>query len=118
MDLIGNVRNLLFLTACSAMLPTTLVADEHGGNWISIPRSLITIVVGDDGGRITGPEWEYKFAANTKTLDFEIAPGRRVVLHRNGDGWVGEYFHPRIRPGDHPHETHSMLFVRAKAASR
>ena len=100
------------------MLPTALAADEHDGRWVSHPRSLIVIVVGDDGGLIAGPEWEHRFAALAKDLDFEIAPGRRLVLRRDGQTWVGEYFHPRIQPGEHTHEPHTMLFVREKMASK
>lgn len=118
MHLIRNTRSLLLAAACSVVLPTALAADEHSGNWVSHPRALITIVIGDDGGRVSGPEWEHKFAASENALDFEIAPGRRLVLRRSGETWVGEYVHPRIRPGGHEYETHSMLFVRAKVASR
>lgn len=118
MRLVRNIKCLLLATACSVTLPTALVAGEHIGHWVSNPRALITIVIGDDGGRISGPEWEHRFAAGANSLDFEIAPGRRLVLHRNGETWVGEYFHPRVRPGEHAYEAHSMLFVRAKLASR
>lgn len=76
------------------------------------------IVIGEDGGRISGPEWEHKFAAGLNDLDFEIAPGRRLILRKDGEAWVGEYFHPRMRPGEHPHEPHSMLFVRERVAAR
>jgi hypothetical protein len=79
---------------------------------------LIVIVVGENSGLISGPEWEYKFDANASEMDFEIAPGRRLVLHRSGEIWVGEYVHPRIRPGGGPFEPHSMLFVRDKLAAR
>jgi hypothetical protein len=118
MRLIRNIKSLLLAIACSITLPTALVAEEHTGNWISNPRALITIVIEEDGGRISGPEWEHKFASGANDLDFEITPGRRLVLHRSGDAWVGEYFHPRTRPGEHAYETHSMLFVRAKVAAR
>jgi hypothetical protein len=67
---------------------------------------------------ISGPEWEYRFAAETTNLDFELAPGRRLILRRAADGWVGEYFHPSIRPGGHPHEPHAMMFVRSNMALR
>jgi hypothetical protein len=40
------------------------------------------------------------------------------MLRRTGKIWVGVYVHPRVRPGGHLYETHSMLFVRAKVASR
>lgn len=107
------------MAAClGALLPPPSVAAEHLGNWISQPRSAITIVIGEFGGRISGPEWEYKFAAGANDIEFEIETGRRLTLRRNGETWIGEYSHPPIRLGDHAHETHSMLFVRDKVASR
>ena len=118
MHLITRIKILLLAAAFSVILPAALGADEHSGNWVSNPRALITIVIEDEGGRVSGPEWEHKFAAGANEMDFEISPGRRLVLRRNGETWVGEYFHPQIRPGEHPHETHSMLFVRAKMAAR
>ncbi len=118
MHLVRNIKSLLLAAAFSVVLPIALVADEHIGNWVSNPRALITIVIADDGGRVSGPEWEYRFAAGADSLDFEIAPGRRLVLRRSGETWVGEYFHPRVRPGGDPNEPHSMLFVRAKVAAR
>jgi hypothetical protein len=51
-------------------------------------------------------------------LDFEIGPGRRMVLRRVGDRWVGEYFHPRVRPGNHEFETHRMAFDRKEPAAK
>jgi hypothetical protein len=117
MSLVRNIRCLL-LAAAGIIFPSALFADEHDGRWVSHPRALIMIVIGDDGGRISGPEWEHTFAATANAMDFEIAPGRRLVLRRAGEGWAGEYFHPRTRPGEHPHEAHSMLFVREKVAAR
>ena len=119
MRLIRDIGRLLPVAAFIAMLPpSALVADELGGSWVSHPRSLITIVIREDGGRISGPGWEQRFEAGVKDVDFEIAPGRRLVLRLEGDVWVGEYFHPRIRPGDHVQEAHKVLFVREKIASR
>ena len=119
MSHIRNIRSLLFLAAClGALRPSVSVAAEHFGNWISHPRSALTIVIGEYGGRISGPEWEHSFVGGAKTIEFEIAPGRRLVLRRSGETWVGEYFHPQIGLGDHTHETHTMLFVRDKLASR
>jgi hypothetical protein len=45
-------------------------------------RSEITIVVG-------------KVRANPRV----IVPGRKFVLRRSADAWVGQYFHARIRLG-------------------
>ncbi len=118
LHLIKTVGFLSVAAVSSLSLPSTLVAEDHLGRWVSHPRALIMIVVGENGGRISGPEWEYTFAADAAGLDFEIAPGRRFVLRRSGETWVGEYFHPPIRPGDQPHETHSMLLVRDKIAAR
>jgi hypothetical protein len=84
----------------------------------SQPRSATTIVIGEFDGRIFGPEWEYKFAARANDIEFEIETGRRLTLRRNGETWIGEYSHPPIRPGDDVHETHPMLFVRDRVASR
>lgn len=110
---------LLFAAALIAMLPqATAGADEIGATWLSVPRSAIKIVVGDDGGRMIGPGWEHRFEATARNLEFEIAPGRRLVLRRSGDAWVGEYFHPRIRPGTHKYESHKMTFVRKEVAGR
>jgi hypothetical protein len=117
MDLVRNMRCLV-LAASGILLPTAPVAEEHDGRWVSHPRALIVIVIGDDGGRIFGPEWEYVFSARANEVDFEIAPGRRLVLRRDGANWVGEYFHPRTRPGEHQREPHTMLFVRETAAAR
>ena len=103
---------LFFAAALIAMLPqSTTGAEELGRTWISAPRGLVTIVVGEDGGRMAGPGWEHRFEAVARTLDFEIAPGRRFVLHRSGDRWVGEYFHPRIASGTRKSEVHKMTFT-------
>lgn len=106
-----KTTTLLCAAACVAMLPQpTAGAEEPGATWVSVPRSTVKIVIGKDGGRVTGPGWEHKFDATTNDLDFEIAPERRFVLRRSGDVWVGEYFHPRIRPGTHTSEVHKMTF--------
>ena len=114
------VKNMwwLALAACCLAVSSAAIADEHHGRWVSHPRGLIVIVVGEDGGRISGPEWEYDFAARATVLDFEIVPGRRLVLRRAEGGWAGEYFHPRVGPGEHEKEPHSMLFVRDQRANR
>jgi hypothetical protein len=116
MGLIKGIATSLLAALFTATLPVISLADDDGGYWISNPRALITIVIGDDGGRISGPEWEYRFGVHTTNLDFELGPGRRLILRRTADGWEGEYFHPPIRPGAHPHEPHSMLFVKNNAA--
>jgi len=118
MDLVRHIRNVLLAAACTPAPATTLAADELRDRWVSSPRSAIKIVIGSDGGRISGPEWEYRFDARLTNLDFEIAPGRRFVLSRTGDQWMGQYFHPPIGPGDHVREPHSMLFVPESAGSR
>jgi hypothetical protein len=106
-----RTTTLLCAAAFVAMLPqSTAVADELSATWLSVPRSTVKIIVGDDGGRVIGPGWEHKFEATASSLDFEIAPERRFVLRRSGDAWVGEYFHPRIRPGTHTREVHKMTF--------
>jgi len=103
---------LFFAATLFAMLPrSTAGADELGGTWISEPRGLVTIAVGHDGGRMAGPGWEHRFEAMARKLDFEIAPGRRFVLNRSGDRWVGEYFHPRIGKGTVNSEVHKMTFA-------
>ena len=103
---------LFFAAALFAMLPqSTAGADELGSTWTSQPRGLVTIVVGEDSGRMSGPGWEHRFEAIARKLDFEIAPGRRFVLHRSGDMWVGEYFHPRTGPGTRKSEVHKMTFA-------
>jgi hypothetical protein len=109
------MKSRLFL-AC--MLATVLsssaaVAGEATHIWLSNPRGLVTITVDDKGGRIAGPGWEHQFAAEARSLDFEIAPERRLVLRRKGESWVGEYFHPRIGigPGTHESEAHKMMFT-------
>jgi hypothetical protein len=116
MGLIRSISSLCLAALFTATLPVIALAEEHTGHWVSNPRALVIIVIGDDGGRISGPEWEYRFAAETTNLDFELGPGRRLILRRTADGWEGEYFHPPIRPGAHPHEPHSMLFVKNNAA--
>src|SRR5437868_5240514 len=118
MRLVRNTSGAILATACSFLLSSTSTAERHNGHWVSHPRSLVAIVIDDQGGRVSGPEWEYRFTASANSLDFEIAPGRRMVLRRSGENWVGEYFHPRVRPGHHSNERHSMLFVRAKVAAR
>lgn len=106
------MKTSLLAAALMAMLPhTTGNADERGATWLSVPRSEIRIVVGNDGGRMIGPGWEHRFEATARNLEFEIAPGRKFVLRRTGDAWVGQYFHPRIRPGTHAREVHRMMFV-------
>jgi hypothetical protein len=100
----------------SAALATLLSQSAAGADaprtvWLSEPRSVVKIVVGKDGGLISGPGWEHRFEPTARALDFEIAPGRRLVLRRVGDTWVGQYFHPRIRPGAHNRETHGMKFA-------
>jgi hypothetical protein len=85
---------------------------------MSVPRSAVKITVGKDGGRVIGLGWEHKFEPTADNLDFEIAPERRFVLRRSGDAWVGEYFHPRIRPGTHKTEQHKMTFACDSGACR
>lgn len=97
------------LTGTLPLSPAT--AEELGGTWVSQPRSALTIVVGESGGRITGPGWEHSFDAAARTLDFEIAPERRLVLRRSGDTWIGEYFHPGIGPVAHERDEHRMTFA-------
>jgi hypothetical protein len=105
-------RTLFVAAALIAMLPqSTTGAEELGRTWMSQPRGLVTIVIGEDGGRMAGPGWEHRFEAVARTLDFEIAPGRRFVLRRSGDTWVGEYFHPRIASGIRKSEVHKMTFT-------
>lgn len=116
--LIKTIGFLSVMAVSSLLLPSTLVAEEHVGRWVSHPRAMIVIVVGENGGRISGPQWEHEFAAASNEMDFEFEPGRRLVLRRSGDTWVGEYFHPRVRPGNHSEEPHTMLFVREKVAAR
>lgn len=100
-----------FVATLIGMLPLSPARADELSIWVSQPRSAITIVVGKDGGRITGPGWEHSFDARAGTLDFEIAPQRRLVLRRSGDAWVGEYFHPRIGPGTHERDEHRMTFA-------
>jgi hypothetical protein len=118
MDLIRSISSLLLAALFGVTVPAMATAEDHVGNWISHPRGLLSIVIAEDGGRISGPEWEHTFAAEMNTLDFELAPGRRLVLRRTANGWAGEYFHPPIRPGGHPHEPHAMLFVKNNLALR
>ena len=104
--------NLFFVAALIGMLPQSNArSDGLGSTWVSQPRSAVTIVIGEDGGRITGPGWEHSFDSRARTLDFEIAPERRLVLRRSGNAWVGEYFHPRIGPGTHERDEHRMTFA-------
>lgn len=101
-----------FVAALIGMLPPSpMRADELGATWVSQPRAAVTIVIGERGGRIAGPGWEHSFDAQAKTLDFEIAPERRLVLRRDGDTWVGEYFHPGIGAGAHERDEHRMTFA-------
>ena len=101
-----------FVAVLIATLPRSPTsAEEVGGIWVSQPRFALTIVVGENGGRITGPGWEHSFDAGARTLDFEIAPERRLVLRRSGDTWIGEYFHPGIGPGAHERDEHRMTFA-------
>jgi hypothetical protein len=101
-----------FVGVLIATLPRSPTsAEEVGGIWVSQPRSALTIVVGEDGGRITGPGWEHRFDADARTLDFEIAPERRMVLRRSRNTWIGEYFHPGIGPLAHERDEHRMTFV-------
>jgi hypothetical protein len=110
--LVKTTLLFVFAAALIAMLPqSTAGAEEAGATWVSVPRSLVKIAVGQGGGRVTGPGWEHRFEATARTLDFEIAPQRRFVLRRSGDTWVGEYFHPRIRQGSHAREVHKMTFT-------
>ena len=106
------MRSTLLL-ACTlvAITSSAASADESGLTWLSRPRGLVTITVGNDGGRIAGPGWEHRFEAAARSLDFEIAPERRLVLRRSGGTWVGEYFHPRIGSGSHKSEVHKMTFT-------
>jgi hypothetical protein len=112
------MKAILFFAAAltGTLAHSAAAAAQHGGTWVSVPQSLITIAVGEDGGHIAGPGWEHRFKATARNLDFEIEPGRRFVLRRSGNTWVGNYFHPRIRPGTHKSESHKMTFVRKEAA--
>jgi hypothetical protein len=107
------MRTTLFLTAALvALLPQPGAgAEEPDVTWLSVPRSELKIIIGKDGGRVTGPGWEHRFERAARNLDFEIAPGRRFVLHRSGNTWHGQYFHPRIRSGLHRREEHKMTFT-------
>jgi hypothetical protein len=94
------------------LLPqSAAMAGAHEGTWLSQPRSALTIVIGKEGGVITGPGWEHRFGAATRNLDFEIGPGRRFMLRRSGGSWAGEYFHPPVLPENHKSETHKMAFI-------
>jgi hypothetical protein len=94
-----------------AMPPLTVSADEFDSIWQSGPRGAIAIVIGRDGGLMSGPGWQHKFKANESNLNFEIAPGRRFVLRREGNEWLGEYFHPRIGDESQQSELHKMTFT-------
>lgn len=100
-----------FVLACLLVALASADASADESTWASKPRGLVTITVGSDGGRIAGPGWEHKFDATSGELDFEIEPGRRFVLHRDGANWVGEYFHPRISQGPHHSEIHKMTLI-------
>jgi hypothetical protein len=113
------MRRFPLAAAFTGHLPALVsVADDTSETWLSVPRAEIVIVVGKHGSRVVGPQWEHAFDAHATTLDFEITPGRRMVLRREGDRWIGEYFHPRVRPGDHEFEKHIMVFDRANAGTR
>jgi hypothetical protein len=105
-----------FLWACIIAALASPAASADESTWLSKPRGLVTITVGGDGGRIAGPGWEHKFDAAMSNLDFEIGPGRRFMLHREGASWIGEYFHPRIGEGSHESEAHKMTFICGSAA--
>lgn len=114
----SHIRNisLSVLAPCLAtLLPSPSISAEHLGNWVSHPRSAITIVVAENGGEIVGPEWKYNFPADANDIAFDVAPGNHLVLRRSGEAWVGEYTHPRVRPGNHLYEMHTVKFVRQKA---
>ena len=104
--------SLFFVATLIGTLPQSPTkADEVGATWVSQPRAAVTIVIGKSGGRIAGPGWEHNFDAQAKTLDFEIAPERRLVLRRSGDTWVGEYFQPGVGQGVHERDEHRMTFA-------
>lgn len=116
----SHIRNISFLVLapCLAALPSSpSIAAEHLGNWVSHPRAAITIAIGEYGGEIVGPEWKYNFPADANDIAFDLAPGNHLVLRRSGEGWVGEYTHPRVRPGGNLYENHTMMFVRKKVQS-
>jgi hypothetical protein len=103
---------LLLACIVVAILPSSAANAKEGAHtWISKPRGLVTITVGEDGGRIAGPGWEHKFATAARKLDFEIAPGRRFILRRSGESWGGEYFHPPIGSESHHDAAHKMTFA-------
>jgi hypothetical protein len=103
---------LLFACMMAVILPSYAPrAEETAHTWISKPRGLVTITVDKAGGRVAGPGWEHKFATTARKLDFEIAPGRRFVLRRNGETWGGEYYHPAIGSRSHHSAAHKMAFT-------
>jgi hypothetical protein len=105
------MRRVPLAAAFTGLLPVVLpLADDPTETWLSVPRAEIKIIVGRDVSRVVGPGWQHVFEAGAKALDFEVSPGRRMMLRREGDRWVGEYVHPRVRPGDHEFETHIMAF--------
>lgn len=111
-------RSVLFAAALIGLLPNPVAsAGQHAGTWVSQPRAALKITVGVQGGVITGPGWEHHFDPAAKSLDFEIGPGQRFVLHREGGAWVGQYFHPAVRPETDASETHLMSFVITGASS-
>jgi hypothetical protein len=97
--------------AVTMLLSSASNADEATHTWISKPRGLVTITVGEHGGRVAGPGWEHTFATALRKLDFEIAPGRRFILRRSGESWGGQYFHPAIGSSPHHSEAHKMSFA-------
>ena len=114
MSRIRNISLSVLAPCLAALLPSPSLSAEHLGNWVSHPRSAITIVVADSGGEIVGPEWKHNFPSDAKEINFELAPGNQLVLRRSGEAWVGEYTHPRVRPGGNLYENHTMMFVRQK----
>lgn len=94
------------------LLPqSTAIAGAHEGIWLSRPRAALRIVIGKDGGLISGPGWTHRFDATARSLNFEIGPGERFALRRSGGTWAGEYFHPPILPENLMSERHKMAFI-------
>jgi hypothetical protein len=107
------MRRIPLAAAFTGLLPVLVsFADDPAGTWLSEPRAEIKIIVGKDGSRVIGPGWQHVFETGATILNFEVAPGRRMTLRREGNRWVGEYLHPRVRPGTHEFETHIMIFSR------